>query len=138
MTIMGGPLDRISKSVAITSGNGLTTDIMSTYLNGYLESVYVRNDGTASGANVNVVLSISTSTTITLLKVIDPSTLGERFYPRVPTVTTTEALLGATSNNANAYTRIPLVNERIKIGITTTSDIMTGDTWDIAVNIAKA
>ena len=135
MAIIGGPLERFSKTVSISSGAGLTTDLFSTYLNGYLESAYIKAGGTGPGANVNVVLSISTSTTITLLKVVNPSSLGARYYPRVPVVTTTAGLLGATSDNS--YARIPLVNERIKIGITTTS-VLTGETWDVAVNIAKA
>jgi hypothetical protein len=137
MTIMGGPLERFSKTVSISSGAGLTTDLFSTYLNGYIESAYIKAGGTGPGANVNVVLSISTSTTITLLKVVNPSSLGATYYPRTPTISTTAATLGATSNNANAYTRIPLVNERVRIGITTTSDL-TGETWDVSLNIAKA
>ena len=135
MTIMGGPLERISKTVSITTFAAATTDIMSTYLNGYLESAYIKAGGTGPGVNVNVVLSISTSTTITLLKVVDPSSLGARYYPRVREINTTGSILGNTSENA--YVRIPLVNERIKIGITTTSDLV-GETWDVSVNIAKA
>ena len=135
MTIMGGPIERLTKTVAISSAGTLTTDLFSTFLNGYIESAYVKAGGTGPGANVNVVLSVSTSTTRTLLKVVNPSSLGAYYYPRVREINTTGTVLGNTSENA--YVRIPLCNERVKIGITSTSD-QTGVTWDVAIDISKA
>jgi hypothetical protein len=111
----------LGTSTVGTVGAGSGT--ASTFINGYIEEIYVKVDA-ACGANASVLIT-SSSTSKVLLRVTNPSSGGATFYPRKTAHETTAA--GAAIGSSAIGFPIPMlnerVNERVKATIATSSAV---------------
>jgi hypothetical protein len=122
MTIYGGPIQRFSKTVSISSATTRVVDYFDENINGMVSSIWIKTGTSAGGANSKVTLSVSTSTDKLLLKIASPSTIGEYFNPRAYNHNTTGGLLGSSVLGDGA--NLPLYHEKVRIVIDTTSDLV--------------
>jgi hypothetical protein len=104
-----------TKTVTFATGSTTVTDTMSTHLNGLITSAYV-DISIAVGADTKVIMSAAGTTPKEILTVLNPSSNGEQFYPRVLAQNTTAGVFG-TSHGV----MIPLAREQVQITVESSS-----------------
>jgi len=106
---------------ASSAGYGIGT--ASTHITGYIESIYIKIPG-GCGAGCNVLVT-SSSTSKVILRITDPSSGGETYYPRqyAQASTLTATPLGST---IAMYSAVPISmkDERMKAVVHTSSLLM--------------
>ena len=103
----------------------------STILNGHVGEIYIKVASPIGGGGSVTITSTAYATAKSVLKVVDPSTLGGFYYPRVIACGTTANDLGST---IGTIVPIPLSHERLKFVIATSSNSSL-DTVNVDVSL---
>jgi len=111
-----------------TIGNGTG---YSTYLAGHIGEIYIKVASPIGGGGSVTITSTAFATAKSILKVVDPSTLGGFYYPRAIACGTTANVFGST---VGAIVPIPLSHERLKFVIATSS-ASGGDDVNVDVSL---
>ena len=116
MTIM--PFERETTALVTGTSGATVTGYGSTFMTGFVDSVYVKIDSEASTGVIVKITSSSTSNVI--FTVVDPSTLGVTYRPRGTAYTGGTTALTAV-NPTSAPIPISVYRERMRVSVVSTT-----------------